>query len=127
MDPRRLRASALSDWLWLRILDVPGALGPRTWGAAGSLVVEVVDRFRPASGGRFRIDADAAGAGEVTATDAPADLTLGAEELGAIALGSVAPSDLARVGRVTEERSGALRTADDLFRADVAPHCATMF
>lgn len=126
-DPRRLRASALSDWLWLRILDVPGALGPRRWGAAASLVVEVVDRFRPASGGRFRIDADDDGSGAVTATDAPADLALGAEELGAIALGSVAPSALARVGRVTEQRAGALRTADDLFRSDVAPHCATMF
>lgn len=126
-DPRRLRASALSDWLWLRILDVPAALGPRRWGAAGTVVIEVVDRFRPASGGRFRIDADADGTGEVTATDAPAEVTLGAEELGAVALGSVPPSTLARVGRVSEQRRGALRTADDLFRTEVAPHCATMF
>ncbi|WCO66383.1 GNAT family N-acetyltransferase [Iamia majanohamensis] len=126
-DARRVRASALSDWLWLRILDVPRALGPRRWGAGGDLVVEVVDGFRPASGGRFRIEADADGTGTVDATDAAPDLTLGAEELGTVALGGVAPSALARVGRAVEHRPGALATADALFASPVAPHCATMF
>ncbi len=126
-DPRRVRTSDLSDWLWLRILDVPAALGPRRWGASGRLVVEVVDPFRPASGGRFAIDADGSGEGAVTAVATTPDLVLGAEELGAIALGGVAPSQLARVGRVAEERPGALAAADALFRTGRAPHCATMF
>lgn len=126
-DPRRVRTSELADWLWLRILDVPVALGPRRWGAAGGVVLEVVDRFRPASGGRFAVEAGSDGAGGVTPTTAPADLVLGAEELGAIALGGVAPSVLARAGRIVEERPGALATADALFRAERAPHCATMF
>lgn len=126
-DPRRLRASEVTDWLWLRILDVPAALGPRRWGIAGALVVEVVDTFRPASGGRFAIEADATGAGNVGPTDRPADVVLGAEELGAVALGGVAPSVLARVGRVREERADALAMADALFRSEVAPHCTTMF
>jgi predicted acetyltransferase len=130
-DPRRVRTSELSDWLWLRILDVPAALTPRRWGAAGGLVLEVVDRFRPASGGRFAIEADASGAGTVTATsassDVDADLVLGAEELGAIALGGVRPSVLARAGRLTAAHPAALATADALFSAERAPHCATMF
>ncbi len=126
-DARRVRSSALSDWLWLRILDVPAALGPRRWGAAGTVVVEVADAFRPASGGRFRIEADAEGDGAVTPTDDAADLTLGPEELGTVALGAVAPSALGRVGRADEHRPGALATADRLFRAEPAPHCATMF
>ncbi len=126
-DPRRVRTSELSDWLWLRILDVPAALGPRRWGASGRVVLDVVDRFRPASGGRFAVDAGATGEGEVTATSDPADLVLGAEELGAVALGGVAPSVLARTGRITEVRPGALAAADALFRAERAPHCATMF
>ncbi|HMJ76505.1 MAG TPA: sterol carrier protein domain-containing protein, partial [Iamia sp.] len=126
-DPRRVRTSELSDWLWLRILDVPAALGPRRWGAAGRVVLDVVDPFRPASGGRFAVEADATGAGAVTATDEAADLLLGAEELGAVALGGVAPSLLARAGRIAEERPGALAVADALFRAERAPHCATMF
>ena len=126
-DPRRVRTSELTDWLWLRILDVPAALGPRRWGAAGRVVLEVVDRFRPASGGRFAVEAGPGGDGAVTATDDPADLVLGAEELGAVALGGVAPSVLARAGRIVEARPGALGVADALFRAERAPHCATMF
>lgn len=126
-DPRRVRTSELSDWLWLRILDVPAALGPRRWGAGGRVVLEVVDRFRPASGGRFAVEADAAGVGTVGITDDPADVVLGAEELGAMALGGVAPSVLARSGRIAEARPGALAVADALFRAERAPHCATMF
>lgn len=127
VDARRLRASALSDWLWLRVLDIPAALGPRRWGGAGMLVVEVEDRFRPASGGRFRIESDATGEGAVTATDDPAEVTMGAEELGAISLGGTALTALARVGRITEHRPGALATADTLFGSEVAPFCATMF
>lgn len=126
-DPRRVRTSELTDWLWLRILDVPAALGPRTWGAAGGVVLEVVDRFRPASGGRFAVEAAADGSGTVAPTSAPADLTLGAEELGALALGGTAPSALARIGRIVEDRPGALARADALFRTPRAPHCATMF
>ncbi len=126
-DPRRVRTSGLTDWLWLRILDVPAALGPRRWGGAGELVVEVVDGFRPASGGRFVIGADDGGTGTVEATSAPADLVLGAEALGAVALGGVAPSVMARAGRVEEVRPGAVAVADALFRPERAPHCATMF
>ncbi|QYG94550.1 GNAT family N-acetyltransferase [Iamia sp. SCSIO 61187] len=126
-DPRRVRTSELTDWLWLRILDVAAALGPRRWGGAGEVVLEVVDPFRPASGGRFVVAADPDGSGTVTPSEAPADLVLGAEELGALALGGVPPTTLARAGRITEERPGALAVADTLFRAERAPHCATMF
>lgn len=126
-DPRRVRSSEITDWLWLRVLDVPRALGARRWGAPGSLVVEVRDDVRPASGGRFRIEAGEDGAGTVAATGDQPDVTLGAEELGTIALGGVAPSTLAGVGRVGERRPGALAVADALFSWPVAPHCATMF
>jgi hypothetical protein len=90
-------------------------------------VLDVVDRFRPASGGRFAVEAGTTGEGQVAATTDPADLVLGAEELGAIALGGVAPSLLARAGRITEARPGAVAAADALFRAERAPHCATEF
>jgi len=126
-DPRRLRTGNTSDWLWLRLLDVPAALADRRWGGAGGVVVEVVDRFRPASGGTFAIESDADGRGAVTATSAPPDVVLGPEELGALALGGVSASALARAGRVDERRTGALATADALFRVDRDPFCATMF
>lgn len=127
VDPRRLRSSEITDWLWLRLLDVPAALSPRRWGVAGRVVLDVADAFRPASGGRFLVEADAEGAGQVTRTDAEADLALGTDDLAAMALGDVAPSTLARVGRVVEHRPGALAAADALFASPVAPHCLTMF
>lgn len=127
LDPRRLRASEITDWLWVRLLDVPAALSPRRWGAAGRVVLEVADPFRPTSGGRFLVEADADGAGAVTATGAEADVALGTEELAAISLGGVAPSTLARIGRVVERRPGALAVADALFSWPVTPHCLTMF
>ena len=126
-DPRRLRTTEITDWLWVRVLDVAAAFGPRRWGGAGSLVVEVVDERRPEAGGRFSFEADDDGRGAVRATRAPADLVLGPEEVGALLLGTVAPSALARVGRIVEERGGALRTADALFGTERAPHCCTMF
>ena len=126
-DPRRLRASTLTDWLWLRLLDVPAALSPRRWSAAGEVVVEVLDRFRPASGGRFAIEAGEDGDGAVTRTDAAPTLVMGTEELAALALGTVSATALARVGRVDEVVPGALATTDALFRSDVEPYCCTMF
>ncbi len=126
-DPRRLRASELTDWLWLRLLDIPAALSPRRWSAAGGVVVEVVDRFRPASGGRFAIEAGDDGEGAVTRTDTPPALVMGTEELAALALGTVSATALARIGRVDEVVPGALATADALFRSDVEPYCCTMF
>lgn len=127
LDPRRLRTSEVTDWLWVRLLDVPAALSPRRWGGAGRLVLDVADPFRPASGGRFAIEAGEDGAGTVVTTDAPADLALRTDALAALALGGVAPSTLARVGRVEEHRPGALAVADTLFSWPVAPHCVTMF
>jgi predicted acetyltransferase len=126
-DPRRLRASELTDWLWLRLLDVPAALSPRRWSAEGVLVVEVADAFRPASGGRFAIEAGDDGSGEVTRTEAEPGLKMGTEELAALALGTVSASALARIGRVQEVVPGSLATADALFRSDVEPYCCTMF
>lgn len=126
-DPRRLLTSTLSDWLWVRVLDVPAAFAARRWGGAGAVVVEVVDERRPASGGRFAVEAGGDGSGSVTPSTAPADLVLGPEEVGALLLGGVRPSALARVGRVVEESPGALAVADHLFRPDRTPHCATMF
>lgn len=126
-DPRRLRTGNTSDWLWLRLLDVPSALADRRWGGAGGIVIEVVDRFRPASGGRFAIEADADGTGAVTRSTVAPALVLGAEELGALALGGVSASALARAGRVDELRPGALAAADALMRVPRDPFCATMF
>ena len=58
-DSRAYQVSYVGDWLWTRMLDVPAALSARRYATEGSLVLEVVDEFRPngAANGRFRLDA----------------------------------------------------------------------
>ncbi len=126
-QPRNVRTREVTDWLWARLLDVPAALSARTWSGAGSLVIDVVDGFRPSSGGRFRVEAGADGAGTCTATTDDPDLTLDQGDLGALYLGGVAPSTLAAAGRIQQDRDGALATADRLFASEPAPFCTTMF
>src|SRR5262245_23378140 len=54
-EPRRLRAT-LSDNLWLRLVDVPGALGARRYSTPGRVVLEVADPFCPWNEGRYALD-----------------------------------------------------------------------
>ncbi|RLT27004.1 MAG: GNAT family N-acetyltransferase [Chloroflexi bacterium] len=120
-DPRRL-ARRTRDAIWLRIIDVPRTLEARTYGISGALVLDVVDAFRPQSGGRFRLDSDGVHATCVR-TDAAPDLKLSAADLAAIYLGGTSCSVLARAGRIEEHTAGALRTADLLFATERAPWC----
>lgn len=48
VDPRRLRVREVGDYVWVRLLDVAAGLAARRYAAAGSLVLEVADAFRPA-------------------------------------------------------------------------------
>jgi len=128
-DPRALGLVA-GDGIWVRLVDVPAALAPRRYGAAGELVLDVTDAFCPWNAGRWRLTASGKpgeAAATVGETDAPADLALDVADLGAAYLGGVRPSELARAGRIDELVPGALRRADALFAADRAPWCATMF
>lgn len=125
-DPRRLRVTALVDDLWLRVLDVPAALRARRYGAAGRLVLEVVDAFQPEVAGRYELQGGPDGA-ECRATTAEPDLTLDVSDLGAAYLGGVRFGTLARAGRVEQRTPGALAQADALFACEPAPWCATPF
>ena len=125
-DPRRLRTTALFDHLWVRVLDVPAALSARRYPTDARLVVEVHDPFRPSGEGRFLVEGGPDGASCRPTGDA-ADLALGAPELGALYLGGVAATTLARAGRVDERTAGALRVADAFFTSTPAPWCCTPF
>lgn len=126
VDPRRLRTRQANDFLWARILDPVAALAARRYAIAGSLVLEVVDDFRPDASGRFRLDGGPHGADCRPTTD-EADLSLSAEELGAVYLGGVAATTLAAAGRIVEHRPGALAEADAMFVSRPGPFCRTGF
>ncbi|MGW7684429.1 GNAT family N-acetyltransferase [Kribbella sp. NPDC054772] len=123
-NPRALKLTRTRDNLWLRILDVPGALEARTYAATDSLVLDVSDDLYGA--GRWRLDAGPDGA-SCTAVSGSADLGLGVNELGSLYLGGVRASELASAGRIDEHTPGAVSRLDALLRPDRAPHNAVGF
>ncbi|NXY94547.1 GNAT family N-acetyltransferase [Streptomyces sp. BR123] len=122
-DPRAARLVTCADFLWVRLLDVVRALRARTYAVPGVLVLEVVDPDGPAAG-RYRLDA---GTGECTVTDEPAGLRLDAAALGSLYLGDESAVRLGALGRVAEERPGALALADAVFRTARRPWCPDVF
>ena len=110
------------DGLFVRLLDVDAALTARGYPTPVDLVLEVDDPFCPWNGGRHRLRED-----RCEPTDAPADLALGAEALGAIYLGGTPLTALAAAGRVHELRPGALAEAATAFRGAVEPWCPEIF
>ncbi|MFI8996950.1 GNAT family N-acetyltransferase [Streptomyces sp. NPDC053542] len=124
-DPRAASIETHADFLWLRPLDVPRLLAARTYGGPGSLVLEVRDADGYAAG-RYHLDAGPEGA-TCTRTTRSADLTLDVRELATLYLGDESPTRLAALGRVQEDRPGALATAETLLRTARRPWCPDLF
>lgn len=122
-EPRRLRFS-FSDSLWLRVVDIKGALEQRSYAADGTIVFEVIDEFCSWNEGRWRLDA---GAGTAERTDEAADLRLKINALGGAYLGAFTFGEMAAAGRVKELTEGALERADHVFRTPRAPWCPENF
>ncbi len=125
-EPRRLGLTVF-DGLWLRILDVAGALAGRTYVGEGSLALEVTDALIDSNAGRWQLMVRADGSADVAPTSAEPDLTLDVAALASVYLGAYRFADLARAGLVREGRPGALLAADVLFTTSRAPFCNTMF
>jgi predicted acetyltransferase len=125
-DPRRLRVTEMGDQLWVRLLDLPGALAARRYASSGSLVLEVTDALRPRNQGRFRLEGGPDGA-VCAPVPADPDLALDVADLGAAYLGGVSLASLARAERVAELTPGALLRADRMFAASPPPVCTTHF
>lgn len=130
-DHRALEAEAVTDWLWVRVLDTPAALTARRWGRPGRLVLDVAP---PAAGpdpaaGRWLLDV--ADDGTATCEAAPAsaapDLALGLSELGACYLGGTRVATLAAAGLVRPASPAALAHADAAFASVDAPFDLTGF
>lgn len=128
-DGRRYRVKGVHDHLYARLLDVPTALAARTYGAAGTITLDVDDAFRPSAGGRFRLQVadDGTATCERVGGDRPADLSLDASALGSLYLGDVAPWVLAASGRLRPASPAVLDTADRLFPASRKPFCTSEF
>jgi predicted acetyltransferase len=117
---------ALSDGLYVRLVDVDRALADRTYADPLDLVLEVTDELCPWNAGRWRLSADGSGATCGRTTD-PAELRLSTTELGAAYLGGGSLTSLAGAGRVDEVRRGALAAAARAFTHDLQPCCPFVF
>ncbi|MET7740866.1 GNAT family N-acetyltransferase [Streptomyces sp. NPDC005385] len=114
-----------TDWLWVRLLDVPRALTSRGWFTDGEIVLDVDDPFLGEQDRYLLTIRD--GKAECVPTDREPDLSLDVSDLGSVYLGGTAPSTLVRAGHIRAHRPDAADLADALFRADRPPHCLHWF
>lgn len=123
-DFNRLRTTAVGELLWLRVLDVKRTFEARPWAADGQVVLEVTDPQAYASG-RWTVTARQ-GRAQVEPTDAEPDVTVTAETLASLALGTVGVSVLRSAGRVEGRDPDVARFAA---MADLSsePSCVTAF
>jgi predicted acetyltransferase len=120
-EPRRLRL-AVSDGVWVRLIDVAAALSARSYDADDAIAVEVADGFCPWNAGCWRI-----GAGGVERFRGEPDLRCDVASLGSVYLGGFTWAQLGRAFRVEEVRPGAIARADRLFATSRAPWCPEIF
>jgi predicted acetyltransferase len=128
-DGRAARMTGLSDFLWLRPLDVPRLLGERRYERDGEITIEVADSADGKPGpaaGTYRLEVRR-GAATCRRTDAASELSLEVRALGASILGGTRLVDACRAGGATEHRAGALAEADALLRTADPPWCSTWF
>jgi predicted acetyltransferase len=125
-DARTLMVTEVADHLWVKLLDVPGALAARRYTVPGELVFEIIDESEVSAGGRVRLTADGDHAAAEPTAASP-DLTLAQTALAAAYLGGVSLRGQLIAGTVTEHTPGALQRADAMFATGLAPFNATGF
>ena len=139
-NPRAVQTVARREHLWLRVLDVPAALGARRYAAADHVLLRVTDALGFASG-EWMLATAADGTATVTAhVGEPHDavhhdavhhdaavIDLGVEALGALLLGGT-PVDALRVaGRLAEGSPGSAERLERVLRPTRAPFLSTWF
>ncbi len=125
-EPRQLNAGWL-DELWVRLVDVEGALTARRYAAPVDVVIEVEDTFCPWNARRWRLTADTSGARCVPADGTAADLSLPVSVLGAAYLGGRPLAAPQAAGLVREWRAGAVRELSTAMSWDPAPWTGLVF
>ena len=127
-DPRRARVSELSDSLWVRLLDVRGALEGRAWAADARLTLAVRDDRIAENAGSWSVEiAGGAARVEPAAPRAQPDLTADVRWLGAAYLGGTPLTRLVAAGLVEQHTRGAAERLDAALRVARAPWAPEVF
>lgn len=114
-----------ADGIWVRIMDVPAALGARSYQFGGSIVIEVDDPRHRDEAGIYRLEAGPDGA-LCEPTGAAADVTLDLSTLSALYLGGQNASAMARAGLIAGDAER-IRLLDRLMAWDPMPWCPEVF
>jgi predicted acetyltransferase len=126
-DGRAMRQTHRTDWLWLRILDLPGALTARHYAVDGSLVLDIVDPDGAGfAAGRYELDGGLDGA-QCRPTTKSADLRIHQRALATAYLGEFSLAMQRATGMIDELMPGAIGRFDAMFGTALAPWCATGF
>src|SRR5690606_4978273 len=100
-------SGAMTDDLWLRIVDLPAAVAERGHATDLDVVIEVRDPIIDENAGTWRWTARD-GAGQCVRVDAAPQITLDVVDLGSVWLGGQTLAARAQAGYVTEHRPGAV-------------------
>jgi predicted acetyltransferase len=119
-DARRLHLS-LAEGVWLRLVDVDGALRARAFGDAAPAVLELEDELFDRNAGRWKVGP------EPGRTDDEPDVALHVSDLASAYLGAFTFEQLAAAGRARELRPGGLARATALFATPIPPWCPEGF
>ncbi|HEX7590001.1 MAG TPA: GNAT family N-acetyltransferase [Demequinaceae bacterium] len=115
------------DNVWVRILDVKGAIEGRRYESDADVVLRIADVQVPENAGLWRVTI-ADGAAHVSPdAGSSADLTLGIQELGAAYLGGVGVEALVQASLVVENTPGAAKALGRAMLSALAPVSNFMF
>lgn len=126
---QRAATVTVSEHHWLRVLDVPRALGARRYAAPGEFTLRVIDPLGFAEGtwmlrisadGECSVEASGAEPSSAEATASHPQISLGAAELGSLLLGGVRATTLHAAGRI-EGDADAVAALDRSFAAIETP------
>lgn len=121
-DPRTVSTTSMDDDVWLRLVDVPGALNAREYGGSRSVVIDVEDAFLPANTGRYEVGPDGA-----RRSDKPADASMDVATLAMLYLGGRRASTLVETGWIRARDTASAEALDHLFATKHHPWCGTFF
>ncbi|MEJ5221288.1 MAG: GNAT family N-acetyltransferase [Tepidiforma sp.] len=126
LEPRVLNRRT-QDAIWMRVVDVAGALEARPYGTGGELAIRVVDDPDcPWNDGTYLLETDGPRA-TARRTDREPDLALRPAVLASLLAGHRSATFHARVGQLEARSAEALRLADALFRTEYEPYCPNGF
>lgn len=121
-DRRAARVTAVHDETWLRVIDVPRALGARRYAGDAAVTLDVKDSVLRDNSGRFEVSGDGA-----ERTGLRPQLEVGVEGLAAVLLGGATWRDLAVAGLARADDPMAIAVADRLFAVPQSPHAGFFF